>query len=29
MSVRLHFLPQSSEGSQALYEGITYEKDKT
>lgn len=27
--VRLHFIPESSEGSQPLYEGITYEKDKT
>ena len=27
--VRLHFIPESQEGSQALYEGITYEKDKT
>ena len=27
--VRLHFLPESSEGSQPLYEGITFEKDKT
>ena len=26
--VRLHFIPESYEGSQALYEGITYEKDK-
>ena len=26
--VRLHFLPQSSEGKQRLYEGITFEKDK-
>ena len=26
--VRLHFLPESYEGTQALYEGITYEKDK-
>ena len=26
--VRLHFLPESYEGSQALYEGITYEKEK-
>ena len=25
--VRLHFLPESYEGSQALYEGITFEKD--
>ena len=27
--VRLHFIPESCEGSQALYDGITYEKDKT
>ena len=27
--VRLHFIPESYEGSQPLYEGITYEKDKT
>ncbi len=26
--VRLHFIPESNDGSQALYEGITYEKDK-
>jgi hypothetical protein len=26
--VRLHFLPTSENGSQALYEGIYYEKDK-
>ena len=26
--VRLHFLPQSYEGKQELYEGITLEKDK-
>ena len=26
--VRLHFIPESYEGSQALYEGITFEKDK-
>ena len=26
--VRLHFIPESYEGSQPLYEGITYEKDK-
>ena len=26
--VRLHFLPQSSDGKQRLYEGITFEKDK-
>ncbi|MBO4718673.1 MAG: HU family DNA-binding protein [Prevotella sp.] len=25
--VRLHFLPESYEGTQALYEGITFEKD--
>ena len=27
--VRLHFLPESYEGTQALYQGITFEKDKT
>ena len=27
--VRLHFLPESYNGTQALYEGITFEKDKT
>ena len=27
--VRLHFLPKSYEGHQELYEGITFEKDKT
>ncbi|SHK49485.1 hypothetical protein [Xylanibacter ruminicola] len=26
--VRLHFLPESYEGTQALYQGITFEKDK-
>ena len=26
--VRLHFLPESYEGTQALYDGITFEKDK-
>ena len=26
--VRLHFLPESYEGSQPLYQGITFEKDK-
>lgn len=26
--VRLHFLPESYNGTQALYEGITFEKDK-
>ena len=26
--VRIHFLPESYEGTQALYEGITFEKDK-
>ena len=26
--VRLHFLPQSNEGHQELYEDITFEKDK-
>ena len=25
--VRLHFLPESYEGTQALYQGITFEKD--
>ena len=25
--VRLHFIPESSEGSQPLYDGITFEKD--
>ena len=27
--VHLHFIPESYEGSQPLYDGITYEKDKT
>ncbi|MBE6248918.1 MAG: hypothetical protein E7106_06655 [Prevotella sp.] len=27
--VRLHFIPESYEGSQPLYEGITFEKDKS
>ena len=27
--VRLHFIPESYEGTQALYEGITFEKDKS
>ena len=27
--VRLHFLPESYNGTQALYEGITFEKDKS
>ena len=27
--VRLHFLPESYEGTQTLYEGITFEKDKS
>lgn len=27
--VRLHFLPISEKGSQALYEGIDYDKDKS
>ena len=27
--VRLHFLPESYEGTQPLYQGITFEKDKT
>ena len=26
--MKLHFIPESYEGSQPLYEGITYEKDK-
>ena len=26
--VRIHFLPESYEGTQALYKGITFEKDK-
>lgn len=26
--VRLHFLPQSENGTQELYEGITFEKEK-
>ena len=26
--VRLHFLPQSNDGSQELYENISFEKDK-
>ena len=26
--VRLHIIPESSEGTQALYDGITFEKDK-
>jgi len=26
--VRLHFIPESREGTQALYDGITFEKDK-
>ena len=26
--VRLHFLPACNEGTQALYQGITFEKDK-
>lgn len=26
--VRLHFIPESYEGSQPLYEGITYEREK-
>ena len=28
-AVRVHFIPASSEGTQALYDGITFEKDKT
>ena len=27
--VRLHFLPESYEGTQALYDGITFERDKS
>lgn len=27
--VRLHFIPESYEGTQAFYDGITFEKDKT
>ena len=27
--VRLHFIPESYEGTQALYDGITFEKDKS
>ena len=27
--VRLHFIPESSNGSQALYDGITFEKERT
>ena len=27
--VRLHFIPESSDGSQALYDGITFEKERT
>ena len=27
--VRLHFLPESYEGTQALYEGVTFEKDRS
>jgi nucleoid DNA-binding protein len=27
--VRLHFIPESSDGSQPLYEDITFEKDKS
>ena len=26
--VRLHFIPESYEGTQALYDGITFEKEK-
>lgn len=26
--VRLHFIPESYEGSQPLYQGLTFEKDK-
>ncbi len=26
--VRLHFIPESAEGTQALYEGITFEREK-
>jgi hypothetical protein len=27
--VRLHFIPESENGSQPLYAGITFHKDKT
>ena len=27
--VRLHFIPESSDGSPALYDGITFEKERT
>ena len=27
--VRLHFIPESYEGTQALYDGITFERDKS
>ena len=27
--VRLHFIPESSDGSQALYDGITFEKERS
>ncbi len=27
-AVRLHFIPASTEGTQALYDGITFEKDR-
>jgi hypothetical protein len=26
--VRLHFIPESTEGTQALYEGITFERER-
>jgi len=26
--VRLHFIPESSDGSPALYDGITFEKER-
>lgn len=26
--VRLHFIPESAEGTQALYEGITFERER-
>ena len=25
---RLHFIPESTEGTQALYEGITFERER-
>ena len=27
--VRLHFIPESYDGTQALYDGITFEKDNS